>query len=494
MEIRVISFFLLGTLMFISTLTPNVQASCVGLNLEDAGNGVYRVVAHGLVKVGGIDLTIAYDKTSLSNPKVARGDLVEWLVFLPNIVETTGRVRVAMVNEPPVSGSGTVAIISFTPSGKVWERPVLTCELTALDASNQPIDTPLTDPTVQESISDTNNSGEVPVITTQTEITLQPNATPQRETTQLSGVSPQTGTAQQKNMTSQTGTTSQSTTSQQSTSTKQSQNPPDNGTIHESVRTTSSASPGIINLGTIGSISESEPHSEPSSPLAQEPSDPSLEDQQPSPGDAESDENEIERSPASGSPPSSVPISQHSVLGQEQKYSVYRGIFQRFKDYGGERTQKTFEALFDQPIAATIRQEPPVCIADGKKSLKVTVELPAENQQAPNFALRGASLKALKKLGDNRWVIEAVPDAGKVEAILTIVNGERMTDYPFTIAPRVNIDIDKNGVVDRADFSLFISKVGTDASPAFDLNGDGQRDYEDDYIFTANYLVSTGKK
>jgi len=146
--------------------------------------------------------------------------------------------------------------------------------------------------------------------------------------------------------------------------------------------------------------------------------------------------------------------------------------------------------LFDEPVSSVIEQDPPVCLSDGTRVLKVLVQLPEGGTRAPNFALRGASLKSLKKSGDNRWAIEAAPERGRLEAVLTIVNGEQVTDYPLTIAPRTNVNLDKNRATDEADFSLFLAAAGAGKALAYDLNGDGKRDYVDDYIYTANYLVA----
>jgi len=65
-------------------------------------------------------------------------------------------------------------------------------------------------------------------------------------------------------------------------------------------------------------------------------------------------------------------------------------------------------------------------------------------------------------------------------------------EIPLTVSPQADVDLDKSGSVTEADFQLFLKTRGTDDAPKFDLNGDGKRDYQDDYIFTANYLVKAG--
>jgi hypothetical protein len=61
----------------------------------------------------------------------------------------------------------------------------------------------------------------------------------------------------------------------------------------------------------------------------------------------------------------------------------------------------------------------------------------------------------------------------------------------LTVVPPLpaNLKIGNGGKLTEADFNQFLKERGTDKAPRFDLNGDGKRDYVDDYIFTANYLV-----
>lgn len=533
MKFKSLAQLFLGAHLLISPMTPEAAASCVGLSLEDKGGGEYKIVARGLIKVGAIDFTLTYDKASLSSPKVARGDLAEWLIFVPNIVETSGTVRVAMVNEPPVSGSGTVATVTFIPVGKSWGKPALTCMLTGLDDSNQQISSPLTSATEEEQAADTSeNSGDVDGGTDsgetvqsdtgqhdsgssqedagqQTVPTQPTGSTPQvdippdtavttPDTTQQTGEIPQTGTPPQTATTPQSGTTpettQQTTNTQQGGTTQQDSTTNNSGdsATHETV-TTPYVVPGTINVSVAGAFEEQQSPSEQPSPNVQDPLGEQPAPWQSSP-DVQEEIEEYEPPVATTSVSPSAPVPSTASTAQEQKYAVYSGVLQRFKDYTGDITPKALMALFDQPVAATIKQDPPICIADGNATLMVLVELPASGSHAPNFALRGASLKSLKKQGDNRWVMEAIPDAGRVEATLTIVNGEQVIDYPFTVAPRADVNVDRNRVSDEADFSLFLSKAGADQKPAYDLNGDGSRDYVDDYIYTANYLEAGGDR
>lgn len=433
MKFNSLFLFFWGVQLVIFPITHDAAASCVGLTLEDMGNGGYKVIARGLVNVSALDFTLTYDKASLASPRVVRGDMADWLIFVPNIAENSGTVRVAMVKEPPVSGSGTVATVTFAPVGKAWGKPVLTCTLTGLDDSNQPTNNPSTSTNEQKDQSPSEDASQTAELT------------------------------------------NQKTSSE------------------ETVSTVSSTGLGSINLGTVGALEEQSQPLEQSLPLAQEPAATVTVEQsdqwQSDAGAVEGmvEEYETQSAPLRPSQPIAVPV-------QANKYDAFKGVLDRFREYTGDRTPTAFMALFDQPVAASIKQDPAICINDGKMMLKILIDLPESSMHAPNFALRGASLKSLKKLGDNRWMLEAYPDAGRVEAMLTIVNGEQVTDYPFTVAPKADVNIDRNGVTDEADFSLFLSRMGTGNVLAYDLNGDGRRDYVDDYIYTANYLVVHGDK
>ena len=471
MKLKKLSQLLWGVYLLLVSTNLDATASCVGLSLQDAGGGVYRVVAKDLVNVGAIDLTLTYDKASLSKPKVARGDLASWLVFMPNIVEASGTVRVAMVNEPPVSGSGTVATVTFTPLGKSWVKPALTCQLTSLDASNQ-------------SVGSTNNQER---ITDEGEGSSDEDQGSDSQDTMQSDITEQGGGSSQQDP-GHVGETSQ----------PEQPRTPSTDLANGTTNPIPHVSPGTINLGVVGSVVEQQAPLEQAPPLEQEPAAPTMGEQpaqwEPSPEIAEDMIEEGESPAETTSPPHSAPIPIVGTTVPDSKYTIYGGVLERFKNYAGERSPKALVALFDQPVAALIKQDPPICISDGKMMLTVLIDLPESGSTAPNFALRGASLKSLKKQGDNRWMIEAAPDAGRVDATLTIVNGDKVADYPFTVAPRVDANVDRKGATDDADFSLFLSTSGTDKALAYDLNGDGRRDYVDDYIYTANYLVAGGGK
>ena len=402
---------------------------------EDRGNGLYVVNANGLTGIEAIRFTLTYDQNVLTNPRVDRGSFGTWMIFFPSL-EKPGEVTVVLLNTSPNSGSGPVATIRFDKKASTQTKVGFVYELTG---------------------DDTITKGEA--------------GQPAAETG--------TGTAGGSATTGAGGTTSGSTQTGSSV--------PATGTT-----STTTGGGGTVTLGeTRGSEvpgASAEPAREPSAgtvtppPQAEPPRDtgPLV------PAEEES-ESGGERVPTHHAPVT-------GEKGPEGKYTLYKGVIDRFRDFKGEKTPQNLMALFDEKVAGTIVQEPPIALSDGKKTVTLKVDL-GESGAAPNFALRGATLKSLGKDG-SKWVVVVLPEARRSDAVLIIVVGERMIEYPLTVAPPVDVNIDKRDPLIEKDFNLFLKEKGTDKAPRFDLNGDGKRDYVDEFIFTANYLAarSTGKE
>jgi hypothetical protein len=178
-----------------------------------------------------------------------------------------------------------------------------------------------------------------------------------------------------------------------------------------------------------------------------------------------------------------------SLEPQKKKVQQFMSVLERFQKNRKERTAKTFLSFFDQDEANGFRQEPPVALSDGKTTVKVFFVVPASGSTAPDFALRGAKLISLKKDTDrsNTWVIETQPEKGEYEASLMVSQGDVILEYPLTLAPKISLNDGSRPVTDE-DFNRYLS------GKRKDLNNDGKRDYLDDYIFTANFIVARQKK
>jgi len=161
----------------------------------------------------------------------------------------------------------------------------------------------------------------------------------------------------------------------------------------------------------------------------------------------------------------------------------HKGTLECFREYKGKKTPAALAALFKKDSVQTIRQEPAIALSDGKTPVKILAKLENDDKM-PSFALSGAKLKTFNR--DNAthtWIIEVLPQAKVMQSSLTILNGGDRIEYPLTLAPPV-----KGISSSEADFAVFLKDSGV-ATPKRDLNGDGKHDYQDDFIYTANYLL-----
>jgi hypothetical protein len=189
-----------------------------------------------------------------------------------------------------------------------------------------------------------------------------------------------------------------------------------------------------------------------------------------------------------------TPAADSSVSAQPEQSTKRitrqtQSVLERFRMFEGERTPKNLIALFDLKEKNGFKQAPPVFLADGESTLKVTISN-LQGKKAPSIALSSARFVAQHKVSDTEWEIEAMPERGVTSSEMTVLTDTCVLEVPFTVAPKARVDLIKHGKVSEKDFALFLKKRGTKTAPKFDLNGDGKRDYLDDYIFTANYLVA----
>ena len=199
-----------------------------------------------------------------------------------------------------------------------------------------------------------------------------------------------------------------------------------------------------------------------------------------------------ESSDVAGAAPvsSEAPVAPEAQPKKAQAYipTPVQSVLERFRLFTGEKTPKNLVALFDRDPGAPFSQFPPVCVADGKASVRVSIPK-VTGDKDPNFTFNHASYLSLKQAGDGEWQVVVRPDKGALKASISMLTDGGQQEIPLTVSPAADIDLNKSGTVGEADFQLFLKTRGSDAAPKFDLNKDGKRDYQDDYIFTVNYLV-----
>lgn len=198
----------------------------------------------------------------------------------------------------------------------------------------------------------------------------------------------------------------------------------------------------------------------------------------------------VEQQPAKTAeqaPQSSKPLPE-AKPDETPQLVVYKGIAERFKHYSGSKTLAAMVKLFDKKIAQAVNQEPSILISDGKNKATLSVDIPSRITSSPNFAVNGGTLVSYKKDRQvkGRWTVVVQPNPGSNAVSITIITGTEELEYPLTAVQPIKtaLPLDENG------WNRFSKEVGTAAVPQHDLNNDGVRNYLDEYIFVANYLVN----
>jgi hypothetical protein len=173
---------------------------------------------------------------------------------------------------------------------------------------------------------------------------------------------------------------------------------------------------------------------------------------------------------------------------EKKKILLYKSVLERFKEFSGNKTPEALIALFS-PQKGQAMQDPPIVLSDGKTTVKVLLDVNPAGENN-NFLLDGVSLVSLVNKDKSSWVAELLPDKKITGATISIPRNNQWDVMPLTVAPPMDVKIAPlSDKLSEADFKLFLKERGTAKAPKFDLNNDGRRDYIDDFIFTANYLV-----
>jgi hypothetical protein len=170
-----------------------------------------------------------------------------------------------------------------------------------------------------------------------------------------------------------------------------------------------------------------------------------------------------------------------------------QSVLERFRLFKGERSAKNLMALFVEAPDVPFRQYTPIFLADGKGRVQVTISGVVPGK-VPSFTFRSARYVSFRKLSETKWLVEVKPDKGVLKAGIMLRDDGKLREIPLTVAPKARVDLITPGKIGEADFALFLKERGTTKAPRFDMNKDGKRDYLDDYIFTANYLVVLKKQ
>jgi len=160
---------------------------------------------------------------------------------------------------------------------------------------------------------------------------------------------------------------------------------------------------------------------------------------------------------------------------------AYEPILELMRNHNAPRDGNGLANLFSRPGDPAVRQSPAIALSDGRTALLIAARITPVAGSPVNFSLEGAELLSMKKIRGDEWQIRAMPGKGTLRMALVVMQGERKVRYPLTVAPPVPDGTDLSA---HAFHQFFADDGGR-----LDLNGDGLKDYQDDYLFLANYLA-----
>ncbi|ACH39080.1 hypothetical protein Gbem_2067 [Citrifermentans bemidjiense Bem] len=426
---------LLGSLMLCLLLfQPQQSLAAPLLSLIPAGSGSFVLQGTGFSNVAGIDLTITYDSSRLSNPRLTQGPLARGAVTALNRNDA-GTLLVSIIGAPAINGNGPVATVLFDQQGGG------TGQISA-----------------RGSIIDTLGSKQAVLIFAGSSTdTVQPPATPAPSAPASPASNHDQPGVGENDGVADPGTTPARTGAR---------------ILGGSVSLPAAEAPALSG----GGVNPSGAIQDRDAPLA-----PAEIQQTPTVG-----RPPVEKATADPAQPDNAPAADPAPAAPIEAASV----LERFRTYTGQRSAAGFISLFAPGMNQCFRQEPAVGISTPGSILALTI--PRSGDKAPNFAFQGCQAVSFRA-GEDGWVLEVKPDVG-AESALVVMLFDGIRQCPLALAPAADVDLDGSGKVTEADFEAYLKPVkGEAAIKRRDLNGDGRLDYRDDYIFTANYLAAMSK-
>jgi len=386
---------------------------------------MYIIKGISLEKIAALDFTVTYDTTTARNPRVEKGSFVPGnATFIANTA-IPGELRVMIIRNTEIAGSGVLATLTFEKTGTIEPR-IITFKSNPVSIAASPLDaqsrtgTPSAPGTPDQLISDTPD-------------TLAPD-TPGPLVSDTAGLPTR----------------------------------PKARTVDNSSATIASV-PGTVSF----------------------------------PGEEKSDSRTAEKDRENAEPASTAKAEHQALPGgeaateQERPHvkqretkkidKRYSSVLERFRDYSDEQSAVPLLALF-APEGKEVLQNPQIAISDGTQQVTILLVVSGDSGEVPSFILEKAQLIEVQP-EERGWLLTLLPNKGTLHARVHVASESFSIDYPLAVAPPLSAAL-QGIAVDQAGFSRFLSERGTRKAPKFDLNGDGERNYIDDYIFAANLLAS----
>ena len=420
-------------LVFIAGLFLSMVQEALALpavSISSTGSGVFSLYGADFENVGGCTVIINYDQSTLANPRVSKGGLLSNSTLLAENTNVPGMIKIAFVNpdNQGISGSGILATVAFNLKGK--------------------------------SAGIINSVNIVDMITTNLE--------------KMDFQSPQVNNPPNPEETGVNKSTTQSATIAGSQS--------DNST--GGVQTKNPAA-GTIAAPLGGAVALT--------------------------GGTELSGEKLREEGVAGTPPPQItPQALPAVLEQTAvqaetaaslppgtgvRQSVsYPSVLDNFRTFQGPFTPPAYCAIFQKHTIEGVQQDPPIALSDGVSPVRLMISAQLLTEEPLNYEFKNAQFVSLKRENE-AWIIELLPAAGTWQAtVLLYHKSGAISEIPLTVVPEISKEMIAGlvGGVTEKGFLSFIKERGTEKSPRYDLNGDGRRDYIDNYIFTGYYLHKNG--
>lgn len=410
----------------VSAATPNFTIS------STAGNGVFTIYGTNMDGVAGMDVTIKYDLSTLSRPRVAFGSLVSGSMlstYNTNVSGEPNTIKLATGSINPYKGSGVIATISFD---RISGSPGIITSMEAQLSSNNNL--------IQPHITINN-----------------PSASQQQ-------------VAEKEKITEDKAPDNQSP-----------ENPSPNDTTDNTTDNTTTTNQG----GWIGSVTMTSPD-----PPAAEQKTPS--GQAESTGTINGEQQVSEPVTSYAEPQQQADSTQEEKKeARKEQFVSHLSMIERFRQYEGERTPAKLLALLKE-TGKGYSQDPPVLLSDGKATVKVSISLPPDTTTAPNVAIsREGQMVSFRRGDEGTWIVELRPKKDVGQVTLTYFINDQVTEIPLTVAPKLESFRGKPfAKLTEEEFAQFIAgRTAAKEIQPHDLNKDQVLNHIDDFIFSANYLV-----
>lgn len=121
-----------------------------------------------------------------------------------------------------------------------------------------------------------------------------------------------------------------------------------------------------------------------------------------------------------------------------------QSLYERFLADPGGRSAATLARLLAGQNDESFRQDPPLLIADGSAALRAVIAPITKADDQTRFVIIGGRCVGLHADEQGKWVVEIVPDKGRIVASITILASGLMIEYPLSVAPLPGESGDEN--------------------------------------------------